>query len=85
MFTFILLGRRMTVALGPKGSNFILGGKLSEVSAEDAYTVNHVVFQHARRVADLSSVQHLTTPVFGAGVVRKPGNSLLIAVFTVVQ
>ncbi|QRW13326.1 cytochrome P450 family protein [Ceratobasidium sp. AG-Ba] len=27
----------MTVALGPKGSNFILGGKLSQVSAEDAY------------------------------------------------
>ena len=33
----------MTVALGPKGSNFILGGKLSEVSAEDAYTVSHIV------------------------------------------
>ena len=39
VFTFILLGRRMTVALGPKGSNLILGGKLSEVSAEKAYTV----------------------------------------------
>ena len=39
MFTFVLLGRRMTVALGPKGSNLILGGKLSEVSAEEAYTV----------------------------------------------
>ena len=39
VFTFILLGRRMTVALGPKGSNLILGGKLSEVSAEEAYTV----------------------------------------------
>ncbi|KAF8588230.1 lanosterol 14-alpha-demethylase [Ramaria rubella] len=38
VFTFILLGRRMTVALGPKGSNFILGGRLAEVSAEDAYT-----------------------------------------------
>ncbi|KAG9085250.1 Lanosterol 14-alpha-demethylase, partial [Ceratobasidium sp. 370] len=37
VFTFILLGRRMTVALGPKGSNFILGGKLSQVSAQDAY------------------------------------------------
>ena len=30
----------MTVALGPKGSNLILGGKLSEVSAEEAYTVS---------------------------------------------
>ena len=29
----------MTVALGPKGSNLVLGGKLSEVSAEEAYTV----------------------------------------------
>lgn len=38
VFTFVLLGRRMTVALGPKGSNLILGGKLSEVSAEEAYT-----------------------------------------------
>lgn len=39
VFTFVLLGRRMTVALGPKGSNLILGGKLSEVSAEEAYKV----------------------------------------------
>lgn len=39
VFTFVLFGRRMTVALGPKGSNLILGGKLSEVSAEEAYTV----------------------------------------------
>ena len=30
----------MTVALGPKGNNLILGGKLSQVSAEDAYTVS---------------------------------------------
>ncbi|EUC61440.1 lanosterol 14-alpha-demethylase [Rhizoctonia solani AG-3 Rhs1AP] len=50
VFTFVLLGRRMTVAVGPKGSNFVLGGKLSQVSAEEAYT-------------------HLTTPVFGKGVV----------------
>jgi len=39
VFTFVLFGRNMTVALGPKGSNLILGGKLSEVSAEEAYTV----------------------------------------------
>ncbi|KZV80691.1 cytochrome P450 [Exidia glandulosa HHB12029] len=49
-FTFVLLGRKMTVCVGPKGSNLVLGGKLSEVSAEEAYT-------------------HLTTPVFGQGVV----------------
>lgn len=30
----------MTVALGPKGNNLSLGGKLSQVSAEDAYTVS---------------------------------------------
>ncbi|KAF8588231.1 lanosterol 14-alpha-demethylase [Ramaria rubella] len=38
IFTITVFGRRMTVAVGPKGSNFVLGGKLSEVSAEDAYT-----------------------------------------------
>ena len=40
MFDFILLGRRVTVALGPKGNNLSLGGKTSQVSAEDAYTVS---------------------------------------------
>jgi sterol 14-demethylase len=39
MFTFILLGRRVTVALGPKGNNFILGGKSTVFNAEDAYKV----------------------------------------------
>jgi len=39
VFTFILLGRKMTVALGTAGNNFILGGKLANLSAEDAYTV----------------------------------------------
>ncbi|THH06448.1 hypothetical protein EW145_g4083 [Phellinidium pouzarii] len=38
VFTFILFGRRVTVALGPKGSNFVLGGKLAQMSAEEAYT-----------------------------------------------
>ena len=39
LFTFIMMGRQMTVALGPKGNNLSLGGKLSQVSAEEAYTV----------------------------------------------
>jgi len=39
VFTFILFGRRVTVALGPKGNNFILGGKSTVFNAEDAYTV----------------------------------------------
>ncbi|EIM24094.1 cytochrome P450 [Wallemia mellicola] len=38
VFTFILLGRKMTVALGPKGNDLILNGKLNQVSAEEAYT-----------------------------------------------
>ncbi|KAL5529922.1 ERG11_1 [Sanghuangporus sanghuang] len=37
VFTFILLGRKVTVALGPKGNNFILGGRHSQMNAEDAY------------------------------------------------
>jgi sterol 14-demethylase len=42
VFTFILFGRRITVALGTKGNNFILGGKSVVFSAEDAYTVSTV-------------------------------------------
>ncbi|KAK9893592.1 cytochrome P450 [Cystobasidium minutum MCA 4210] len=38
VFTFILLGRKINVALGPGGSNMILNGKLSHVNAEEAYT-----------------------------------------------
>ncbi|EKD00730.1 lanosterol 14-alpha-demethylase [Trichosporon asahii var. asahii CBS 8904] len=59
VFTFILLGRRMTVALGPKGNNLSLGGKITHVSAEEAYT-------------------HLTTPVFGKGVVYDCPNDMLM-------
>lgn len=33
-----MLGRKITVALGPAGSNMIFNGKLSHVNAEDAYT-----------------------------------------------
>jgi hypothetical protein len=39
VFTMVLFGRRVTVALGAKGNNFILGGKSTAFSAEDAYTV----------------------------------------------
>ncbi|KAJ7593343.1 lanosterol 14-alpha-demethylase [Mycena floridula] len=38
VFTFILFGRRVTVAAGAKGSNFVLGGKSTVLNAEDAYT-----------------------------------------------
>ncbi|CAH2351217.1 lanosterol 14-alpha demethylase [[Candida] railenensis] len=50
VFAFVLLGKVMTVYLGPKGHEFVLNSKLAEVSAEEAY-------------------KHLTTPVFGKGVI----------------
>nr|GAT51726.1 lanosterol 14-alpha-demethylase [Mycena chlorophos] len=37
VFTFVLLGRKVTVALTPKGNNFVLGGKSIAFNAEDAY------------------------------------------------
>lgn len=49
----------MTACLGPKGNDFVFNGKLSEVSAEDAYS-------------------HLTTPVFGEGVVYDVPNHILM-------
>lgn len=59
VFTFVLFGKKMTVCLGPKGHEFVLNAKLSEVSAEDAYT-------------------HLTTPVFGKGVIYDCPNHRLM-------
>ncbi|GAA5972400.1 hypothetical protein JCM11641_001826 [Rhodosporidiobolus odoratus] len=38
VFTYPLLGRRITCTLGPMGSNFVLNGKLAHVNAEEAYT-----------------------------------------------
>ncbi|KAM0803160.1 cytochrome P450 [Usnea florida] len=39
IFTFILLGRKVTVYLGTKGNQFILNGKLKDVNAEEIYSV----------------------------------------------
>ncbi|KAL8676656.1 MAG: hypothetical protein Q9186_006840 [Xanthomendoza sp. 1 TL-2023] len=39
VFTFILLGRKVTVFLGPKGNQFILNGKLKDLNAEEIYSV----------------------------------------------
>ncbi|KAI8961851.1 cytochrome P450 [Daldinia sp. FL1419] len=39
IFTFILLGKKTTVYLGPAGNDFILNGKVKDVCAEDIYTV----------------------------------------------
>ncbi|KAK0624693.1 cytochrome P450 51B [Bombardia bombarda] len=38
-FTFILLGKKTTVYVGPQGNDFILNGKIRDVSAEEIYTV----------------------------------------------
>lgn len=59
VFAFVLLGRVMTVYLGPKGHEFVLNSKLADVSAEDAYA-------------------HLTTPVFGKGVIYDCPNHRLM-------
>lgn len=59
IFSFVLLGKVMTVYLGPKGHEFVFNAKLAEVSAEAAYT-------------------HLTTPVFGKGVIYDCPNSRLM-------
>jgi len=74
----------MVVCLGPKGSNFILGGKLTHVSAEDAYSVGSRHIDSFVMTANLSSSfyfchpQHLTTPVFGKGVVFDCPNHVLM-------
>jgi sterol 14-demethylase len=66
----------MTVALGPKGSNFILGGKISQVSAEDAYTV---CLPSISASVDLTAIlQHLITPVFGKDVVYDVPNHIFM-------
>lgn len=39
VFTFVLLGKKTTVAVGPSGNDFILNGKLKDVCAEEIYTV----------------------------------------------
>ncbi|ODV62435.1 sterol 14-demethylase [Ascoidea rubescens DSM 1968] len=59
IFAFMLLGRIMTVYLGPNGHEFVLNAKGSDVSAEEAY-------------------KHLTTPVFGKGVIYDCPNSKLM-------
>ncbi|SGZ34703.1 BQ5605_C076g12942 [Microbotryum silenes-dioicae] len=44
VFTFPLLGRKVTAALGPLGSNFVLNGKLAHVNAEQAVFGTEVVY-----------------------------------------
>jgi sterol 14alpha-demethylase len=79
VFTFILLGRRVTVALGSKGNNFVLGGKAAQLSAEDAYTVSHSL-PKTNWAASTRSLpqQHFTTPVFGKDVVYDVPNDVFM-------
>lgn len=37
VFTFVMIGRKVTVALGPKGTQLVFNAKLSDVCAEDVY------------------------------------------------
>lgn len=39
VYTFILLGRKVTVYLGKHGNQFILNGRLKDVNAEEIYSV----------------------------------------------
>ncbi|OLN88727.1 Eburicol 14-alpha-demethylase [Colletotrichum chlorophyti] len=39
VFTFVLLGKKTTAAVGPQGNDFVLNGKLRDVNAEEIYTV----------------------------------------------
>ena len=59
IFSFVLLGKVMTVYLGPNGHEFVFNAKLADVSAEAAYA-------------------HLTTPVFGKGVIYDVPNYRLM-------
>ncbi|KAH9451382.1 hypothetical protein Pst134EB_018853 [Puccinia striiformis f. sp. tritici] len=38
VFTFILINKKVTVALGLQGNALVLNGKLAQVNAEEAYT-----------------------------------------------
>jgi len=67
----------MTVALGPKGNNFVLGGKSAVFNAEDAYTVRLLLFL-ASVFLTTPFTQHLTTPVFGKDVVYDVPNEVFM-------
>lgn len=38
VFTFVLLGKKTTVCLGPKGNDFVLNSKLKDANAEEIYS-----------------------------------------------
>ncbi|EEB08590.2 sterol 14-demethylase [Schizosaccharomyces japonicus yFS275] len=63
VFTFVLMGRKITAYLGVKGNDFLFNGKLADLSAEEAYShlttpvfgkdvvydvPNHVLMEHKK-------------------------------------
>ena len=68
----------MTVALGSAGNNFVLGGKVAHLSAEDAYTVCIVPSVYSSVGEAHLRLKHLTTPVFGKDVVYDCPNEKLM-------
>ncbi|THH06617.1 hypothetical protein EW145_g3959 [Phellinidium pouzarii] len=62
VLTFVLLGRKMIVALGQKGNNFVTGGKLAHMSTQEA----------------LPPLEPLTTPCFGKDVVYDVPNAVFM-------
>lgn len=77
VFTFILFGRRITVSLGTQGNDFVLGGKSTVFSAEDAYAVS-IIYECSKSYKLSFPRQHLTTPVFGKDVVYDVPNEVFM-------
>ena len=72
-----MIGRHVTAALGPLGSNFVLNGKLAHVNAEEAYT--HLTTPSVYPNSD--SHMQLISPlrsVFGTEVVYDVPNAILM-------
>lgn len=89
MFTFPLIGRKITATLGPLGSNFVLNGKLAHVNAEEAYThlttpcvLSYSIREGLACVQRERSVAELTWAclysVFGTEVVYDVPNAILM-------
>lgn len=72
IFTFVLLGKNITVYLGTKGNDFILNGKLKDVNAEEiygpltipvfgknvVYDIPHIKFMEQKKVTPLVGRYH---------------------------
>ncbi len=76
-FTFILLGKRVTVTLGTRGNDYVLGGKHTQLAAEDVYSVCPPS-AHACMTQLTRPSKPLTTPVFGKDVVYDCPNEKLM-------